>query len=46
MIDSQGENDDEEIDFLRNFALLVFLLFGLSEFKGEGVGREGAGQDQ
>ena len=45
-IDAQGENDDEENDFLRDFALLVFLLFGLSEIRGEGVRGEGTGQNQ
>jgi hypothetical protein len=45
-IDTQGENDDEKIDFLRDFTLFVFLLFGLSEIRGERVRREGTGQKE
>jgi len=45
-INPWSEDDDEKIGFLRDLALPVFLVFGLSEIKREGIGGERTGQDQ
>jgi hypothetical protein len=45
-INPWSEDDDEKIGFLRDLALPVLLVFGLSEIKREGIGGERTGQDQ